>query len=56
MADVVVKGDTLEAGAVRPMFGPLFTSAGGFYLYDISAAPPDSNPPTTPDDPHNAGC
>jgi hypothetical protein len=35
-AEVAVKGDALEVGVVRSLFGPIYTSAT-FYLYDISA-------------------
>jgi hypothetical protein len=38
-AEVNIKGDTLESGAVRPLFGPLL-NGGSFangYQYDVSA-------------------
>jgi len=35
-AEVSLKGDTLEVGAVRPLFGPIYTAIAG-YLYDVSA-------------------
>jgi len=34
-AEVSLKGDTLEVGAARPLFGPV--SVSGSYLYDVSA-------------------
>ncbi len=34
-AQVTVKGNTLEAGEVRPLFGPVIAERG--YLYDVSA-------------------